>query len=100
MESNSAVREWLDNLKVGDPVVIRWTKDNEPQIRCGSVTRLLMCEIEVTAPAEGRYSLQRTFKFRKSDGRRWPLTNNAYSFELWRIEKPGNGTVFDIRKST
>ena len=96
MESNSAVREWLDNLKVGDPVVVRWVKDDEPQIKRGIVNRLLVHKIvvrELVAP--GEYGFGMTFKFRKSDGRRWPL--NAYSFELWRIEKPGNGSVFDIR---
>lgn len=89
-------REWLDNLKVGDPVMIHWvanpigTLDRRvPRSQPGVVQRLLVREIEILEESrKGHlfYGCRKTFKFRKSDGKRWPL--NGYGLELWRIEKP------------
>jgi hypothetical protein len=75
-------KQWLTELKVGDPVMIHWYHDKVPQYSRGTVERLLVREIEILESPYG-CGFGRTFKFRKSDGRRWPL--NAYRWELWRI---------------
>jgi hypothetical protein len=81
-------REWLNSLKVGDRVMIRWTEKDIPQSKPGIVRRLLIREIEVEEEEArgGRYGFRKTFKFRRSDGKRWP--QNAYIHELWRMEEP------------